>query len=233
MWRQFLFAPEGEAAPSGAQPTAVATPAAAAAHASTQVDPQTDPNWLKPRLEREAAAAQAKLLKELGVTDPAKAKEILAAAAKAEEEAKSTALRLGETSTKLSAIEQENQRLKEATATYASSQLKALTAEQQEAVRRLAPDTDPAAQLNAIHVLAPTWKTAAPAQQQATQTQATELPKPGAPPPANTAPPPNAPPSAAGSPPDHKAEYSRLKSSNPVAAAAYMREHADKIYPRA
>ncbi|HTJ17818.1 MAG TPA: hypothetical protein VL494_13655 [Steroidobacteraceae bacterium] len=223
---------EGTAAPSGAQPTPVAPPPAPVVAVPAASDDQNPP-WLKGRLER----AQKEALEALGITDPAKAKAALDAAKKAEDEAKSAAQRLGETSTALEAERARAAAYESVIKERAASEIGGLTADQQAAVRKIAPDTDPAAQLRAITALAPTWKAAAPAAPAApaATTPAAATPAAVAPsaPPANTAPPPTAPPSAAGSPPDHKAEYARLKQSNPVAASAYMLEHADKIYPRA
>lgn len=185
-----------------------------------------NPPWLKGRLDQ----AKASALAELGITDPAKAKEALAAAAKAEEEAKSQGQKLGETA-KL--LEAERARSAEASAIVAQQvgeQMAALTPEQQAAIRALAPDTDPIAQLKQLR-LAAAFRTA-PAPVTTTTTTPPAV-APGAPPPATTAPPAAAPPAAPGSPPDHKAEYQRLKATNPVKAAAYMNEHGNKIYPPA
>lgn len=204
----------------------VPPPAVVAPVAAPPVDDHNPP-WLKARLEQ----AKTSALAELGITDPAKAKEALAAAAKAEEEAKSQGQKLGETA-KL--LEAERARSAEASAIVAqqvSEQMAVLTVEQQAAIRSLAPDTDPIAQLKQLR-LAAAFRPAAPA----AATVATP-PAPGAapatPPPATTAPPPATPPPAPGSPPDHKAEYQRLKATNPVKAAAYMNEHGNKIYPPA
>lgn len=235
---RFLMNAAGTEAPSGAQATPAAPPAVVVPPAPAPAAPVDDQNppWLKGRLEQAKAAALA----DLGITDPAKAKEAIAAAKKAEDDAKSAAQKLGETSTALEAERARAANYEAVIKERAASEIGSLTAEQQEAVRKIAPDADPAAQLRAITALAPTWK-AAPAAAAAAAAAAAPAPgtapaapaKPPAAPPANTAPPPAAPPSANGSPPDHKAEYARLKTSNPVAAAAYMNEHADHIYPRA
>jgi hypothetical protein len=238
MFRQsrFLMNAAGTEAPSGAQSVAVPVPAAAVAPPTPIVAVADDQNppWLKGRLER----AQKEALEALGITDPAKAKAALDAAKKAEDDAKSAAQKLGETTTALEAEKARAMSYEAVIKERAASELGTLTADQQAAVRKIAPDTNPAAQLSAITALAPTWKAIAAAAPVATAaTPATAVAPAATPaaatPPASTAPALGSPPPATGSPPDHKAEYSRLKTTNPIAAHAYMNEHADKIYPRA
>lgn len=183
-----------------------------------------NPTWLPDRLKRAEEQARTKLLADLGVTDPEKAKAAIAAAAKAEEEKKSHGEKLGEATTKLSALEQENAELRGAVALIAEQRLAALTEEQRAAVTELAGD-DAHAQLVALKALEPTWKPKTPAP------AATATPPPA---PQNTAPPPNAPGGAQPvSPPNHKATYEQLKKNNPHAAAAYFNKYGDEIYPRA
>lgn len=241
MFRRYglLLNTEGTAAPNGAQPAATAAPAAAPAAAppapaaapQVAADGTVDPAWLGARLARERETGRKAALGELGITDAAAAKQVLADATAAAEAKKSAEQKLLETGGRVTTLEQENIRLKEATATYAAAQMASLSAEQQAAVRALAPDGDPAGQLKTITALAPTWGKPAPAPG-ATPVAGAPPPAGGAVPPASTAPAVGSPPPAAGSPPDHKAEYSRLKAANPIAAAAYMNQHADKIYPR-
>lgn len=240
----FLFNTEGTAAPSGAQPVAAAALVVTApvAAAATTPDGAVDPAWLSARLAREREQGRKAALGELGVTDPAVAKQVLADANAAAEAKKTAEQKLLETGGKVTTLEQENIRLREATATYATAQMASLSADQQSAVRALVPDTDPAGQLKTITALAPTWKTVAAAATPAAVPGAAATPAATpnaaatpavATPPASTAPAVGSPPPATGSPPDHKAEYARLKATNPIAAGAYMNEHADKIYPRA
>jgi hypothetical protein len=179
-----------------------------------------NPGWLAARLDQ----AKRTALAELGITDPEKAKKLLADAAKAEDEAKTQGQKLGETSKALEALQAENARQTEILKSHTATQMAALTPERQAAVRALAPDTDPAGQLRTIGVLAATWAATPPV-----------APPPVAPPvtpPGGTAPPPNAPPpNGTVSPPDRKAEYEALKAKNPHAAAVFLNTHADAIYP--
>jgi len=194
-----------------------------------------NPPWLKGRLEQAKAAALA----DLGITDPSKAKATLDAAKKAEDDAKSAAERLGETN---KALEQEKARVASLTSAVdaiVAERKAALTDDQKAAVNAALavaglPDSDSAATLRIITALAPTWKQVAATASTAVTSAHTSVVTPNVPTaPANTAPAGGSPPPAAGSPPDHKAEYQRLKAKSPVAAAAYMNQHADKIYPRA
>lgn len=255
MLRRFglLLNTEGTAAPSGAQPAAApAAPAPAPAPAVAVVAPASvtpaapaagvaadgtvDPSWLNPRLERERATERGKLLKELGVTDPAAAKQILADAAAAAEAKKTAEQRANEAGTRATALEAENVRLREATTTYANAQMAALTVEQQTAVRAIAPDTDPAGQLRTIAALAPTWgKPAAPtatASGTLPAAPATTLAPTTATPPASGTAPPAGPAPGSVSPVDHKAVYADLKSKNPHAASLYLNQHHAAIYPQ-
>ncbi len=179
---------------------------------------ETQP-WFKERIDR----AKRDALTELGITDPAKAKKLLEDAAKAEEEAKTTGQKLGETSATLAQERAERERLAAVVKDHAGRQMVALATEQQAAIRAIAPDSDPAAQLRAIDALRPTWATAAP--------PVAPPVTPPAPPAAGTAPPPNAPPqNGSVSPPDHKAIYEGLKKTNPHAASAYVNKHHAAIY---
>ncbi len=250
MFRRYglLLNAAGTEAPSGAQPVAVpaavpvaaapATPAVAAPPAAAPAlgaDGAVDPAWLSARLAREREQGRKLALGELGVTDPAVAKQVLADANAAAEAKKTAEQKLLETGGRVSTLEQENTRLREATATYATAQMASLSAEQQAAVRALAPDTDPAGQLKTITALAPTWgkpaPAAAPPAPAATPPAAGAPPVPGAPPATSTAPPANAPPTTTVSAPDRKAEYLALKAKNPHAAALFLNEHHAAIYP--
>lgn len=222
--------PQGAPAPTNPPvtppPTAVAPPAAPSA--VPQPGDESQP-WFKERLEREQRLAREALLKDLGVDDPEKAKKAIADAKKAEEEAKSQGQKLGETAKTLESEKAERERLSKVVTDHAGRQIATLTEAQQAAVRAIAPDTDPAAQLRAIDALKPTWVTAAPPP--AGATGAAPPPQP-TPPAAGTAPPPNAPPpNGSVSPPDRKAEYLALKAKNPHAAAVFLNKHADAIYP--
>lgn len=201
-------------------PAPVATPAPAAAPAAPGTE---EPDWLKGRLERAAASARAQALTELGVTDLASAKAAIELAKKAEEANKSSEQRALEAMQRETVAKTEAERLTAIAREHASRMMAVLSVKQQEAVRALAPDTDPAGQLKAIGVLGPTWQ--AEVQPLPAGSIATPQAAPAAP--ATTAPPPTAPGSVtvAGSPPDHKQVYSSMRSANPFAAAAYGQEH--------
>jgi hypothetical protein len=189
-------------------PPAAAPPAAAPAKS----DDPASPPWLPERLARAEEQARAKVLSELGVDDPKKAKDAIAAAKKAEDDAKSTAEKLGEATKDAKRAQGEAERLRAITTEYAARMMVGLTDAQRDAVKKIAGE-DPGAQLQAITALAPTWAAAIPAPAAA---------PPVAAPPASTAPPPNAPPPAApGAPPDHRQVYTALEAKNPFAAAAY------------
>lgn len=199
-----------EGAPAPAATTAPAT----AAPQIPPADANAEPFWLKGRLERAEEQARKALLTELGITDPGAAKAALEAAKKAEEANKTAEQRAAELAQKLGTVQTEAERQAAVIQEYAARMFGVLTADQQGAVKAIAGD-DPAAQLRAINALGPTW---------AKQAEAA-APAP-APKPATTAPAPDAPAGAAtGSPPDHRAVYSDMRSRNPFAAAAYGLEN--------
>ena len=211
--------------PGAPAPAIAQVPPAAPAAAPLPPAPgeRPDPEWLNPRLEQAARAERAKVLAELGVTDPTAAKRALDEARTAAEANKSETEKVA---TRIKQLEAEAESGRAATATvrtYADAELAKLTDAQRTAVKAVAGE-DANRSLSAIAALRPTWATVAAAPAAALAPPAT--------PPASTAPGP-APAPGDISPPDHKAEHSRLKAVNPIAAAAYMNEHADKIYPRA
>lgn len=197
---------------------------------TTQAAPDgaNPPPWLAPRLEEARRIEREAILRSLGVTDPEKAKAAIAAATKAEEEAKTHAQKLGETAKTLEAERQARERLETAVKSHAERSMSTLSDEQRAAVRKIAPDTDPAAQLNAIDALAPTW--AKPAPQATTTTTTTVKDERPATPAAGTAPAPMAPAGSSGTVVDHAAIYADLSKRNPIAAARYATEHATEIY---
>lgn len=184
------------------------------------------------RISSARSAERAALLKELGITDPAEVRSLLAEKHAREEATKSAEQRAAE---KEAALVAERQRVESLLATVRARsevEMGALTDAQKQAVLAIAGD-DPAKRLAAIDALLPTWKTAAPVAVPAPVTP----PAPVAPP----APPPPAPPAttapARGAPPDgqtvivdHKAEYERLREINPFVAAQYANSHPTDIY---
>lgn len=203
--------PAGTPAPAAP----VTPPAATAPRVMTSEIPD---EVLKEKLVKTEEKARAKLLAELGIDDPEKAKAAIALAKKAETEAKSVSDRLAETSTQLGKAQTEAERYKAVTTEFAARQMMALSAEQQAAVKAIAGE-DAAAQLGAITALTPTWAKSTPA------TPAPVTPAAG------TAPPPNAPASSVVSHTDHKAVYATLQKSNPFEAARYGIEHAREVFP--
>ena len=200
----------------------VATPPAATAPAPVAPPPvaDTNPAWLPERLTRAEEAARTALLKELGVSDPEKAKAAIKAAHDAEEAKKSAEQRAVELDAKLKGTQTEAERQAALIKEHAGRMLMALTPDQQKAISDFAGD-NPTEQLRAIHHFAPIW--AKQADELAKATQAVTPPAtPPAAPPANTSPAPTAPPSnGVTSPPDTRATYQHLRSTNPFAAAAY------------
>jgi hypothetical protein len=213
----------GAVAPAATtSPAAVTPPVASAPKPATPQPGDEEQPWFKERLSRAEQQAREKLLTELGVKDPEKAKAAILAAAKAEEDAKTTGEKLGTATKRVEELEAEAAELRGTVATVAAGRLAALTEDQRKAVVDLAGD-DASAQIIAINALEPTWAAASTPKPAATTAKK----------PATTAPTPNAPPTETTSPPDHKAIHAQLKKTNPHAAAVYLNAHHSQIYPRA
>ncbi len=237
MFRRMHLAPEGEPVGTGgaaAAPVAPAAPPVAVAQVASTTE--QEPHWLPARLERERVAVEkstrAAILKEIGVADPAAAAKLVADEAVRVAAAKTLEQRAIEAETARDTERARVTALSGTVTAIATERMAGLTEGQRAAVTSIAGE-DAAAQLKAISALAPTW--GAPAAPPATPPAPGVAPAAPAPavPPANTAPGPNAPGTAPTSPPDHKAEYKRLKAENPVQAAAYLNANESKIYPRA
>lgn len=169
---------------------------------------------------------------ELGVTNRDELKAAVAAqkaAADAQKNAEQRALEAGQRAT---TTEAELARYKNAVASQATAELAGLTEAQRTAVVAVAGD-DHARQLTTIVALRPTWATSAPvAPAAAPATPATPAAPAQPAAPATTAPPANSAPAPTNeSPTDHKAEYARLKATNPFAAADYLNRNHAAIYP--
>ena len=217
-------------APAAPQAAPATPPAAVAAPAAPK---PADPNapWLNQRL----ADKEKAVLRELGVTDIAQAKQILADAAAKAEATKTADQRLVEATARATA---EAERATRATALLSeqnSAMLETLPEKFQEKVR--AVGDDPIAQAAKLRELAEMADllgvdlfpetAAAGAQPPAGATP----PAPAKTVPANTAPPPTAPPAAGTQVTDHKARYEELRRENPVRAANYLNTHLRQIYP--
>lgn len=208
------------------------TPSPALAPAPPPAPPPGDlnPPWLPERLSRAEEQGRQKFLAELGVTDTEKAKAAIAAAAKAEEDAKSTGQKLGEVSKEREAFKSEADRLRAVTTEWAARQMMALTADQQKAVKDIAGD-DAAAQLKAITALTPTWAQQTPPAPPAGAPPAPKPPAQPAPPASGTAPPPHAPVGADLSQVNHREVHTSLQKTNPFEAADYALAHVREVYP--
>lgn len=223
--------PAGAGAPVVTPPAVVTAPAAVVTPpavpppvvlAPPQVIDQNPP-WLDERLKRAESAAQAALLKSLGVDDPEAAKQAIAAAKAAADAKKTAEERAAELDAKLRGSLTESEKQSAIIKEHASRMLMALPAGRQKAITDFAGD-NPGEQLRAIHAFAPTWAkedTAADAKAaEAAALAAAEAAKSA--PPATTAPAPNAPAGTTpGSPPDPQALYAAARARNPFAAAAY------------
>lgn len=219
---RILWAPEGEAAPSGAQPVTTTAPAGAppAPATAAAAPPEADPNWLKPRLEREAQKGRAALLKELGIEDPEVAKAALRAAHDAAEASKTSEQKRLEAEQRATAAEQRIQELSKLTGQLAEQRLATLN-EAQRAIVSEHLGGDAEATVKALDLLAKISEAGKPATA-ATPPPATTSPATAAPPPVTQT-----------SPPDHPAIYAELKRANPFAAASYAQAHPEVYRPRA
>jgi len=225
--------PQGAPAPAAVTPP-VATPAAAPPAVTPQPADENQP-WFKERLARAEEQARAKVLSDLGITDPAKGKAAIEAAKKAEEDAKSQGQKLGETSKELESARAELARHQAATKEYAARMMLPLTDANRAAVKAGITAAggnpeDPATQIAMIGALQASWTTApAVTTQAAPPTTTAAQPTPPA---SGTAPPPNAPPaSVTTSQPNHKEVHAALQKTNPFAAAEYAMAHVREVFP--
>lgn len=230
-------APTTPVAPAAAPPT---PPPAAAAPVATVTAPELPPvpagaeNWLKPRVEQAERSGQNKLLKALGVKDEAEAKALLEKAKAVEEATKTELQKANEKAASFEAKAKRADTLEVAVKAQADAELAHLTEEQRAIVADIIGD-DPATIVQKLPKLKASWAAVAPAIAPTTPAPVATTPPVTAAPvtPATTSPPPNAPGGAPSTtPPDYKAEHARLKATNPHAAAHYMLQHGDKIYPR-
>lgn len=184
-----------------------------------------EPTWLAGRLERAKQAAMNDIARMLGVDNLDKAKAQLEAARKAEDERKTELQRLTDRTVALEAAAKRAEQLEGVLSQRADVELGTLTDAQRSAVLALSGE-DKAAQLKAITALRPTWQA-----QAAAAAPAAAPPAPRAAP-ASTSAATTQPASTSAQPMvDHRAEYDRLRSVNPVFAAHYLATYRQDIYP--
>lgn len=229
--------------------TAPAAPAAApAAQAAPAIDSSPQPPngaggadqgsqhaWFNDRIAQAKRSAQAELLKELGITDPAAAREMLQAGQRAIDAGKTELQRKDDEVNALRAVATQAQTYQEAIAKRAAAELQRLPEAARERVKAIAGD-DPLKLLETID-LALTMGTsssapaaaAAPATAPAAAVAGTEQARAPVPPAASTSAAAGGPPSATGSPPDHLVVWRDMQSRNPLAAAHYYLAHQREI----
>jgi hypothetical protein len=219
----------GAGTPAGATPTAGTPPAAAAATpavltpptppAAAAAPPAEDPNWLKPRLERERNAGVKQVLKEAGFESIEDAKAAATAAKAAADANKTATQKATELATQLSSQTARADALSAIATEHAARMMVGLTAEQQAAVKALAGD-DPAKQLATIGALVPTWaKADGDAASKAAATAAAAAAAKATT--ASTAPAGGAPNGATPVPTSPRGVYESQRNTNPFAAALF------------
>lgn len=219
--------PAQAAAPAAAPP---AQPPAPAAAKPADVPEGEVAAFLAPRLAEARSRERASVLKELGISDPAQAKETLEAAAKATEEAKSAGEKLGETNVANAALKKQNEQLLKFNEDRSGRLMDGLDDAQKENIKGAitAAGGDPAsplALLSMIEHMAPQW---AAAQTSAAPAAAKDGP---ATPAAGTAPPNGAPAEHQPTPVNHVETHATLEKTNPFAAARFGLEHATEVFP--
>jgi hypothetical protein len=177
---------------------------------------EPDHAWVAERLERE----QRKLLKELGVENLDEAKAFMKEIKTRKEADKSHELKAQELATQLASSKEHGEKLASSLKTFASAKMASLSPEQQAAVKAIAKN-DPAAQLETIEALAPTWVAPVEAPKEAVVK----------PPVANTSSSKDMPAGAVTSPTNRKAEYERMKETNPIYAGRFLLQYQSEIYP--
>lgn len=181
---------------------------------------------LKERLDETRAAAERRVLAELGVDDLGKAKELLAKAAPRTDEKWSQIE--ATTAAQQAKIAEMESLLAAVTHERAVSALSALPEQARKAIEEATDDPEERVALVQVFQAAGVSAKTSPA------VAAAPVAPPAAPPPvtnAFTAPPRTAPVDASASPPNRREEYDRLKQANPVAAAHYLKRFAREIFP--
>lgn len=195
--------------PVQAQPEAPAVPAVSAEVRLTSTQ-------LKERLDETRAAAERRVLAELGFDDLGKAKESLAKAtprtddkwSQLESTAAQQASKLAEMELLLAAVTQER----------ATNTLSSLPEQARKAIEDATDDAEERIALAQVFAAAGVLNP---------PSVLPVVPQPVV----STAPPRSAPADASATPPNRKQEYDRLKKENPVAAAHYLKAFGRDIFP--
>ena len=221
--------PAQAAAPAAAPP---AQPPAPAAAKPADVPEGEVAAFLAPRLAEARSRERASVLKELGISDPAQAKETLDAAAKVAEDAKSAGEKLGETNALNKTLAAQNLELLKFNEDRSARLMTGLDDAQQENIKGAikAAGGDPAsplALLSMIEHMAPQWAAAqtTPAAKPAAGTDGPATPAAG------TAPPNGAPAEHTATPANHVETHAALEKTNPFAAARYGLTHPTEVFP--
>lgn len=199
---------------------------------------QFKPEWLNDRIAQAKRAERDAVLKELGITDPNAAKQLLEAGQKAIDATKSELQRKDEENQALRTVADQAKVYGDALTKRATAELNKLPEEARERVKAIAGD-DPVKLLETID-LALTMGTKAGADsgnaggqsgqgQPAGQGAPQQGQKQPVPPAANTTGAAGGPPSASGSETDHLAVWRDMQSKNPFAAAQYFLAHQTAI----
>lgn len=176
---------------------------------------------LKERLDETRAAAERRVLAELGVDDLGKAKELLSKAApRTDEKWQSLEATASEQASKLAEMES---LLAAMTAERANAALSALPEQARKAIEDATDDPEERVALVQVFQAA--------GLQAAATVAAPVVPQPVAQPITSTAQPRTAPVDATATPPNRKDEYDRLKRENPIAAAHYLSRFSRDIFP--
>lgn len=229
------------AAPSAAPPNAapVQSPATPAVpQSTTPAQPpqsteqaQGDLTWLPERLQRAKQTAVGDLCRKYNVKDEAELQAKLDRLSRLERESMTEAERRQAEIDELKPVAAKVEQYRTIMEARVVAELADLTDEQRAAVEALSGD-DPAQQLRTIDALKPTWAKEASQAAPAPAAAPASPPAPQAPPQpaADTAPGrASAPSETHDSPPNHKVIWDGLRQSNPFAASAYYRQHAQDI----
>jgi len=184
---------------------------------------------LKERLDETRAAAERRVLAELGVDDLGKAKELLSKAApRTDEKWQSLEATAAEQAAKLSEMESLLQAM---TNERAVSTLAGLPDQARKAIEDATDDAEERIALAQVFLAAGVSPAAPVAPTQASVVSQPVTAQSVVQASVSTAPPRTAPVDASASMPNRKEEYDRLKRDNPIAAAHYLSRFSREIFP--